>query len=381
LEYVITAVKPAGDPFAISGPKTPEAQSNNPRLLMSTSAQPLGLHPTAPAPALRGWQTMTSPYRASSVARAVLQLCTTVLPLATLVAVMYATLDVSYWLTLALAVPAAGFLVRTFIIMHDCGHGSFVPSRRANEIIGFITGAITLTPFAQWRRDHALHHASSGDLDRRGHGDVLTLTVDEYLARSKWGRLKYRLYRNPITLFILGPIFLLFVRHMPAAGIALTRKTKIESRATSAAIVAMVVAFALVIGWKAVLLVYGPIILIAGATGNWLFYVQHQFEDAYWEPHEGWDYAEAAIKGASYYRLPRVLEWMTGRIGLHHVHHLDPKIPNYHLRRCHDENGMLQTVTVLTIRESIRTASLKLWDAEQRRMVGFRALRARRAAA
>jgi acyl-lipid omega-6 desaturase (Delta-12 desaturase) len=341
----------------------------------------LSVHSPATPPALRGWQSATAPYRASSIARAAVQLCTTIVPLAALVALMYAMLDVSYWITLALAVPAAGFLVRTFIIMHDCGHGSFVPSRRANEVIGFITGAITLTPFAQWRRDHALHHASSGDLDRRGHGDVFTLTVDEYLARSRWGRLKYRLYRNPITLFILGPLFLLFVRHMPAAGIALTTKTKVESRATTAAIVAIVVAFALAIGWKAVLLVYGPIILIAGATGNWLFYVQHQFEDAYWEPHEGWDYAEAAIKGASYYRLPRVLEWMTGRIGLHHVHHLDPKIPNYHLRRCHDENGLLHTVTVLTIRESIRTASLKLWDAQQGRMIGFHALRSRRAAA
>ncbi len=344
---------------------------------MPTSAA-IGV-PTAPtASALRSWQSATAPYRASSTARAAVQLLTTLLPLGALIALMYAMLDVSYWVTLALAVPAAGFLVRTFIIMHDCGHGSFVPSRRANEVIGFLTGAITLTPFAQWRRDHALHHASSGDLDRRGHGDVLTLTVDEYLARSRWGRLKYRLYRHPITLFVLGPIFLLFVRHLPAAGIARTRKTTLELHATSAAIVAIMLALMLAVGWKAVLLVYGPIVLIAGATGNWLFYVQHQFEDAYWQPHAGWDYAEAAIRGASYYRLPRVLEWMTGRIGLHHVHHLDPKIPNYRLRRCHDENGMLQTVTVLTVRESIRTASLKLWDAEQGRMVGFRALRSRR---
>ena len=347
---------------------------------MPTSAA-IGV-PTAPtASALRSWQSATAPYRASSTARAALQLLTTLLPLGALIALMYAMLDVSYWVTLALAVPAAGFLVRTFIIMHDCGHGSFVPSRRANEVIGFLTGAITLTPFAQWRRDHALHHASSGDLDRRGHGDVMTLTVDEYLARSRWGRLKYRLYRHPITLFVLGPIFLLFVRHLPAAGIARTRKTTLELHATSAAIVAIMLALMLAVGWKAVLLVYGPIVLIAGATGNWLFYVQHQFEDAYWQPHAGWDYAEAAIRGASYYRLPRVLEWMTGRIGLHHVHHLDPKIPNYRLRRCHDENGMLQRVTVLTVRESIRTASLKLWDAEQGRMVGFRALRSRRSVA
>lgn len=332
---------------------------------------------TASTASLRGWQSMTARYRTSSAAHATIQLSTTLLPLGALVTLMYLTLDVSYWLTLLFAFPAAGFLVRTFIIMHDCGHGSFVPSRRANEVIGFITGAITLTPFAQWRRDHALHHASSGDLDRRGHGDVLTLTVDEYLARSRWGRLKYRMYRHPIVLFVLGPIFLLIVRHLPAAGIARTSKTTLESRATTAALAAIVVALALAVGWKAVLLVYGPILLIAGATGNWLFYVQHQFEDAYWEPHEGWDYAEAAIRGASYYRLPRVLEWMTGRIGLHHVHHLDPKIPNYHLRRCHEENGILQAVTVLTVRESLRTASLRLWDADQGRMIGFRELRGR----
>jgi acyl-lipid omega-6 desaturase (Delta-12 desaturase) len=344
---------------------------------MPTSVEFAGVHAAPTASALRGLQTTTAPYRTSSIARAAVQLSTTLLPLGALVALMYAMLNVSYWLTLALAVPAAGFLVRTFIIMHDCGHGSFVPSRRANEVIGFLTGAITLTPFAQWRRDHALHHASSGDLDRRGHGDVLTLTVDEYLARSRWGRLKYRMYRSPITLFILGPIFLLVVRHLPPAGIARTTKTTFESRATSAAIVALLVALALVVGWKAVVLVYGPILLIAGAAGNWLFYVQHQFEDAYWESHAGWDYAAAAMRGASYYRLPRVLEWMTGRIGLHHVHHLDPKIPNYHLRRCHDENGVLQTVTVLTVRQSLRTASLKLWDAERGRMIGFRALHRR----
>jgi omega-6 fatty acid desaturase (delta-12 desaturase) len=327
--------------------------------------------------AAREWQQATAAYRASSTLRAVVQLCTTVLPLAGLLTLMYATLSVSYWLTLALAVPAAGFVVRTFIIMHDCGHGSFVPSRRANEVIGFLTGAITLTPFAQWRRDHALHHASSGDLDRRGHGDVLTLTVDEYLARSRWGRLKYRMYRHPITLFLLGPVFLLVVRHLPSAGIARTKKATVESRATTAAIVVLILALGFALGWKALLLIYGPVLLIAGATGNWLFYVQHQFEDAYWQPHGEWSYADAAMQGASYYRLPRVLEWMTGRIGLHHVHHLDPKIPNYHLRRCHDENGMLQAVTVLTVRESIRTASLKLWDPARGRMIGFRALEAR----
>src|SRR5688572_15666814 len=209
---------------------------------MSTSAT-VGAHAAQTTSALRGWQSTTAPYRASSTARATLQLCTTILPLATLITLMYMMLDVSYWITLALAVPAAGFLVRTFIIMHDCGHGSFVPSRRANEVIGFITGAITLTPFAQWRRDHALHHASSGDLDRRGHGDILTLTVEEYLARDWWGRLKYRLYRNPVVLFGLGPLYLLVSQRWRSPKGGATRRKQFTSvQATNAAILVGIIA-------------------------------------------------------------------------------------------------------------------------------------------
>jgi acyl-lipid omega-6 desaturase (Delta-12 desaturase) len=318
------------------------------------------------------WRRATARYRTSRTTDAVVQLCTTLLPLAALFWAMHRSLSYSYWLTLALAVPTAGFLIRTFIIMHDCGHGSFVPSRRANDIIGFITGTLVLTPYAAWRRDHAIHHASAGDLDRRGHGDVMTLTVEEYRARDRWGRLKYRMYRSPLVLFGFGPLYLVVIRRLRVIVGRSDPKATASVRATDAALLSAVVLLSFVVGIEAVLLVYLPTFVVAGAVGNWLFYVQHQFEDTYWQPHTGWDYTTAALRGSSYYRLPRVLEWMTGSIGLHHVHHVDPKIPNYNLRRCHDENPAFHDVTVLTLRESFRTASLKLWDAERGRLVGFR---------
>ena len=305
----------------------------------------------------------------------VTQLCTTLLPLGALFWIMHQSLAVSYWLTLALAVPAAGFLIRAFIIMHDCGHGSFVPSRRANDLIGFLTGVLVLTPYAAWRRDHAIHHASSGDLDHRGHGDVMTLTVDEYRARSAWGRLKYRMYRSPLVLFGLGPLYLVIIRRLRVIAGASEPKATASVRATDAALLVLTVLLSLAIGLKAVLLIYLPTFLIAGAVGNWLFYVQHQFEDTYWRPGGEWDYAEAALHGSSYYRLPRPLEWLTGSIGLHHVHHMDPRIPNYNLRRCHEENPEFHGVTVLTLRQSFRTASLKLWDPERGRLVGLKSVR------
>jgi omega-6 fatty acid desaturase (delta-12 desaturase) len=251
-----------------------------------------------------------------------------------------------------------------------------MPSRKANEIVGFITGVLTFTPFAQWRRDHALHHASSGDLDRRGHGDILTLTVAEYLARDRVGRLKYRLYRNPFILFGLGPVYLLISqRWRSGGGTATGRKQAVSVHATNAAILIGLVGFSLLIGIKALVLIYAPVFLIAAAAGIWLFYVQHQFEDTYWEGHATWEYASAAMEGSSYYKLPRILEWMTGSIGLHHLHHADPRIPNYNLRRCHDDNEEFQHATQITLRGSLRSAKLRLWDEEQGRLVGFGVLR------
>jgi omega-6 fatty acid desaturase (delta-12 desaturase) len=325
----------------------------------------------------RSWQQSTARYRKSASFKAVVQLCTTLVPLAALLTVMYWSLDYSYLATLVLAIPAAGFLVRTFILMHDCAHGSFLPSKRANEVVGFLTGVLTFTPFAQWRRDHALHHASSGDLDRRGHGDIITLTIEEYLSRNRWERLKYRLYRNPLILFGFGPLYLLVSQRWRKQGDATGKMQMTSIHATNAAIVVGLIGFSLLIGFKAVALIYAPVFLIAGSTGIWLFYVQHQFEDTYWEGHASWEYAAAAVEGSSYYKLPRVLEWMTGSIGLHHVHHADPRIPNYHLRRCHEETAAFHGATQITLRSSLRSARLRLWDPEQGKLVGFEAVKGR----
>jgi acyl-lipid omega-6 desaturase (Delta-12 desaturase) len=325
----------------------------------------------------RSWLQSTIPYRRSAALTGAIQLCTTLIPLAALLTVMYWSLAWSYLATLALAIPTAGFLVRTFILMHDCAHGSFLPSKRANEVVGFITGVLTLTPFAQWRRDHALHHASSGDLDRRGHGDIVTLTVQEYLDRDAWGRFRYRLYRNPVILFGFGPLYLLFSQRWRSPSEATGKKQITSVHATNLAIIAGLVGFSLLVGVKALLLVYFPVFLIAAAAGIWLFYVQHQFEDTYWEGHASWEYATAAMEGSSYYKLPRVLEWISGSIGLHHVHHADPRIPNYHLRRCHEENEAFHRATQITLRSSIRSARLRLWDPEKGKLVGFDAVRGR----
>jgi omega-6 fatty acid desaturase (delta-12 desaturase) len=255
--------------------------------------------------------------------------------------------------------------------MHDCSHGSFVPSKRGNEVIGFVTGLLTMFPFAQWRREHAIHHASSGDLDRRGHGDVTTLTVGEYLALGKWERLKYRLYRNPFIMFGLGPLFLFYSNRVPSSGNDPNPPHAVGVHAANVVLLLIGVLCYFTIGLGATAAVYVPVYMIAGSAGIWLFYVQHQFEDTYWRGHNDWNYTTAALYGSSYYRLPRVLEWMTGSIGLHHVHHLDPRIPNYHLRRAHESAPEFNSVPTLTIRQSLRSVGLKLWDEVENRLVGF----------
>src|SRR4051812_22109186 len=293
---------------------------------------------------------------------------------------MYRALTVSYAITLLLALPAAGLLVRSFIIMHDCGHGSFFKSRRANEVVGWFTGVITLTPFAQWRKDHALHHASSGDLDRRGHGDIDTITAQEYIALSPEKRKKYRFIRNPAVMLLLGPLYLMYSQRKLMTGVEINSIQRFSVYSTNAAIVAIIIGFSLWIGFFNFFAVYFPTIYIAAASGIALFYVQHQFEEAYWQRHENWDYATAAIKGSSYFRMNPVLQWFTGNIGLHHVHHLGPRIPNYNLARAHAENPMFHDVTILTMRDAVATMKLKLWDEETQRLIGIRELDARLAA-
>ncbi len=283
---------------------------------------------------------------------------------------MYLLLDVSVWLTLMLALPAAGFATRAFIICHDCGHGSFFASRQANRWVGFLTGVLTFTPSHAWSRQHAKHHASAGDLDRRGAGDVWTMTVREYLTASRWQRLRYRLYRHPVVLLGAGPAYMFFLHHRFWRK-GDDRACRWSVAATNFALLAVALAAGLTIGWKAYLLIQVPVMLLAGTMGVWLFYVQHQFEGTYWERHEGWDYVRQAIEGASFYRLPRVLQWFSGNIGFHHVHHLSARIPNYNLQACHDATPLLRAVPPLTLRASLRSLRFRLWDEERRRLVGF----------
>jgi acyl-lipid omega-6 desaturase (Delta-12 desaturase) len=324
---------------------------------------------------LDGWREIVARYQRPSPGRSVLQLCTTLLPLVATFVAMYFALGVSFWLVLPLAVVAGGFLIRTFIIMHDCGHGSFFRSRRANDLVGFITGVLTLTPYTQWRRDHAIHHATSGHLDERGLGDVTTLTVREYLQLGWWGRFKYRLYRNPLILLGVAPLWLMAIRHRFHTPGSAGRREIVSVQLTNLSILALFLATSLLIGPLRVAAIYLPAMTIAGAAGVWLFYVQHQFEDAYWAGEGEWDYAAAAVKGSSFYRLPKVLEWFTGHIGYHHVHHLSPRIPNYLLPRAHRENPVFQQAPTLTLWQSVRTFSLKLWDEERRKLIGWRELK------
>ena len=290
--------------------------------------------------------------------------------------VMYLSLAWSYWITLALALPAAGFMVRTFIIMHDCGHGSFLPSRRWNNLVGYITGLLTFTPYSEWRHEHAIHHATAGDLDRRGHGDIETLTVDEYLARGRWGRLQYRFYRNPFVMLLLGPAYLMVGQRIPGRNKSSGAPKTASVWSANIGIAVVITALAMVIGLQSVLLVYLPAGYIAAGAGVYLFFVQHQFDDAYWEKHANWDYATAAIAGSSYLKLPSVLQWFTGNIGLHHVHHLAPRIPNYNLQRAHDELPIFHDVPTLTLGDGIRTLRLKLYDERHGRLVTFANARA-----
>jgi omega-6 fatty acid desaturase (delta-12 desaturase) len=283
---------------------------------------------------------------------------------------MYAALGVSYGLTLVLAIPAAGFLIRTFIVFHDCTHGSFLPSKRANRWLGTTLGLLVFADFRSWKHNHAIHHASAGDLGRRGGGDVPTLTVAEYLARSGRGRLAYRLFRHPLLMFGLGPIFALVVQPRIVPSKARSR-IKHSVIATNVALVVLVGALCWLLGWRAYLLIELPTIMLAGAAGIWLFYVQHQFEDAYWESGETWTYADAALRGSSYLKLPKVLQFFSGNIGLHHVHHLSPRIPNYNLQRAHDENPIFHEVPVITLSDGLRAVKLKLYDERQERMVTF----------
>ena len=315
-------------------------------------------------------------YQKSALWPAVWQMINTLVPYATLWCLMYLTLGVSYWLTAALALLAAGFSVRVFIIFHDCGHGSFFKSRKANDIVGLITGVLSFTPYYHWRWEHALHHASAGDLDRRGTGDVWTLTVQEYLEASRWKRFAYRLARNPFILFVLAPAFLFLVKQrFPALKVRGRERRSVYW--TNVAVLAMAAGLSCLFGVKIYLMLQVGILMVAGTAGVWLFYVQHQFEGVYWERRGEWDYCTAALKGSSFYKLPRVLQWFSGNIGFHHIHHLSPRIPNYYLEKCHRAEPLFQTVPPVTLLPSLKSLTFRLWDEQRRRLVSFRALKNR----
>ena len=322
------------------------------------------------------WVKQVAKYQNADTWRSIWQIINSFGPFFVIWTLMYFSLSVSYWLTLGLAFFAAGFLTRIFIIQHDCGHQSFFASRKANDFIGRIASVITLTPYEAWRRSHAKHHANSGDLDFRGFGDVDTITVEEYRALDLRGRLTYRLFRNPLVLFVVGPAFMFIVLHR--IPIKVKKEWKKERRSiamTNLAIAAVVVVLGLLIGFKEFFMIQLPITIITSCLGVWLFYIQHQFEDTYWRRHKDWDYETAALEGSSYYKLPKLLQWFTGNIGFHHIHHLNPKIPNYRLEEAYKDNQFLRDATTFTMWTSFKVIFYHLWDEQQQKMVSFWDLR------
>lgn len=329
--------------------------------------------PPVPSPdLLDGWRRMVAPFTKASSGRALFQLLDTGLPfLLTMAAILFGV-EKGFWWALVLIPVGAFLLLRLFMIQHDCGHGSFFPSRWANDTLGGILGLLTVTPYRAWRTDHAVHHASNGNLDRRGNGDVTTLTVKEYTASSARARLGYRLYRNPVVMFGIGPIWYFLIKQRVPSGDPRRHwrlwlsvvGTDLGLLAGGAVLVATLGIVPLLLGWL-------PVVVLAGSIGIWLFYVQHQFEDAYWQDTQNWNFVAAAMQGSSFYDLPDPLHWLTANIGFHHIHHLSSRIPNYRLRDCHEANPAFQDVPRLSMRESVRCVRLTLWDEVSKKLVTF----------
>ena len=320
------------------------------------------------------WQRTVERYARPHLGRSFLSLATSVIPFLVGWAAMYFALDISYLLTLALALPTAGFLLRTYILFHDCAHGSFLPTQRANAWVGSVLALASFTPFARWRHEHTAHHSTAGNLDRRGLGDVPTMTLAEYQASPLLGRFWYRFFRNPFVMFGIGPIYAMIVMPRWAQRSA---KPSIQQSVwrTNLAIVLAVGGLCWLIGWKEFLLVEAPLVPLAGGAGIWLFLVQHQFEHTYWERSGEWNFADAALRGSSYLRLPKVLQFFTGNIGFHHVHHLNQRIPNYHLPLAHEETDVLATVPKVSLWQGLRAVRFKLWDERSERLVTWADIR------
>lgn len=317
-----------------------------------------------------------APFAKANSKSSIKQLLNTLIPFFLVWFLAYKSLNISILLTLALTIVAAGFVIRIFIIFHDCTHYSFFKSNKANRIVGTITGIITLFAYEKWKRNHAIHHATSSNLDKRGIGDVWIMTVDEYIEASFWGRLVYRIYRNPIVMFGFGPLYLFLISNR------FNRKgAKMKERLNTYFInVSIVVIYSLLIwfiGWQAFLIIQVPILFISGSLGIWLFYVQHQFEDSYFEADDEWSFVKAAVDGSSYYKLPKILQWITGNIGYHHVHHLSPRVPNYHLEAAHDSTPPLQHATTITLSSSLKAIRFRLYDEKAKDFVSFKKIKNR----
>ncbi len=318
------------------------------------------------------WQKMVMKYTKPDIRKSIWQICNSLIPYTLLWAIMYQSLAHNYIYTLLLSIPASGFLIRLFIIFHDCGHGSFFRSHRANKVIGMIMGIISFTPYHKWHDLHRQHHATTGNLDKRGAGDVWTMTIKEYIEAPLFKRLFYKLFRNPFFLFTFGPILIVVFNRFTIKE--MDAKAKRNVYYTNIAVVAMAAAISYFIGFKAYLLIQLPVLLISHTAGLWLFYIQHQFEDVAWERTESWDYKEAAIRGSSFLKLPPLLQWFTGNIGFHHVHHLSSKIPNYNLARCHYENELFSNVKPIVLSATFRALQLNLWDEANGELISFRDL-------
>ena len=322
------------------------------------------------------WGSALARYREPRPARSVIEIVITAVPFVVIWVLMWATLSTGYWISLLLAVPAAGFLVRLFMIQHDCGHGSLFRRRRSNDWVGRVIGVVTLTPYDHWRRTHAEHHANAGNLDRRGIGDIDTLTVAEYAARTPWRRFLYRAYRHPTVMFGLGPMVLFVVLHrLPIGMMRGGRQVWLSTMLTNVACAALVATVIWLIGMGPFLLVQLPITVLAASMGVWLFYVQHQFDDTFWARDRNWSFHEAALQGSSHYDLPVVLRWFTANIGVHHVHHLASRIPFYRLPEVLRDRPQLASIGRLTLFQSLRCVPKVLWDESRQRLISFREYR------
>jgi omega-6 fatty acid desaturase (delta-12 desaturase) len=311
-----------------------------------------------------------APYEKAETKASVSQLVNTFTPFFLLWYFAYESLAISYLLSLLFIVAAAGFLVRIFILFHDACHNSFFKNKHANNILGNITGVLTLFPFRQWRHSHNIHHATSSNLNKRGVGDIWVMTIEEYQKASARQRTAYRLYRNPFVMFVLGPLYLLLISNRKnRKGARLNER--MNTYLINLAIVVLYGLMCWLIGWQAFFMIQGPIAFIAASLGIWLFYIQHHFEDTYFAKEEEWDFVKAAVEGSSFYKLPKWIQWLTGNIGYHHVHHLSPKVPNYYLQTVHEKNVELNSVPVVTFRSSLIALKYRLWDEKHKRFISF----------